>query len=75
LTRERPGPQAKGDRWRGVGLAVLFAAPVGVGVALATLRSTGRPPTDPLVVGAGLVAGAALFALVVLAHCTGANAP
>jgi hypothetical protein len=50
-----------------VGYALLFGLPVGLGVSLAMLRSTGGGVFDPLVAVPGLVAGGALFLLVLAA--------
>lgn len=50
-----------------VGYALLFAVPVAVGVPLAVTRVTGEPFFTPVVAGPGLVAGLAVFLLVVLA--------
>lgn len=50
-----------------LGWALVFAVPVGVGVALVTARQSGSGLLDPLVLGASTVAGGALFALLYLA--------
>lgn len=56
------------------GWAVFFAVPIGVGVTLAALKSTGRPLGDPLVFGTGLVAALSVFSIVVAAVATGPEA-
>lgn len=50
-----------------LGYALLFGLPVGVGVSLAMMRSTGGGVLDPLVALPGLVAGGILFAVVLVA--------
>jgi hypothetical protein len=50
-----------------VGYALLFSVPVGVGVAAAMMRMTGGGPSRLVVFGPGVVAAAALFALVYVA--------
>lgn len=54
----------------GLAWAVLFGLPVGVGVALAAGKSVNAPPTVPLALGMGAVAGLAVFLVVVLALAT-----
>lgn len=48
-----------------LGYALLFAVPVGVGVAGAMMRGTGGGPLSPLVAGPAAVAAVAVFLLVV----------
>lgn len=48
-----------------LGWALLFALPVGVGVAGAMMRGTGGGPLAPLVAGPAAVATLAVFLLVV----------
>lgn len=50
-----------------LGWALLFSAPVGVGVSLAVMRMSGGDLLDPLVALPGVVAAAAVFAFVALA--------
>ena len=50
-----------------IGYALLFGLPVGLGVSLAMMRSTGGGVLDPLVAVPGLVAGGTLFLLVLAA--------
>lgn len=54
-----------------LGYAVLLSLPVGVGVSMGFLKATGGELTDPLVVGAGVVAALAVFALAVLGVAVG----
>lgn len=54
-----------------LGWAILFAVPVGVGVAAAVMRMTGAGPLDPVVALPGLLTAAGVFALVALASATG----
>lgn len=56
-----------------LGWAALFAVPPGVGVALATARMAAAPPTEPIVVAAGVGTAAVLFALVFGAASAGAD--
>jgi ABC-type uncharacterized transport system permease subunit len=51
----------------GLGWALLFSVPVGVGVSLATARMSGRGFTDPLVAGAAVLFAAPLFVVVLTA--------
>jgi hypothetical protein len=50
--------------------ALLFGLPVAVGVALAAGRSVNAPPTIPLAVTMGAVAGIAVFLVVAVAQAT-----
>lgn len=50
-----------------LGYALLFAAPVGVGVAAATMRMTGDGAVTPAVALPGLVAAVAVFLFVAAA--------
>jgi|AntDeeMetagen134_2_1112570.scaffolds.fasta_scaffold01185_6 hypothetical protein len=54
-----------------LGYAVLFSVPVGVGVSMGVLRMAGGGLTNPVVVGAGVVAALVLFAFVVVMLATG----
>ena len=55
-----------------LGYALLFAVPVGVGVAGAMMRGTGGGPLAPVVVGPGAVAAVIVF-LLVLVGASGAE--
>lgn len=55
--------------------AVLFSAPVAVGVWLAFGKATGLPPTHPFVVGGGLLCAAGTFILVILGGSYGSVDP
>jgi hypothetical protein len=48
-----------------LGWALLFSVPVGVGVSMASMRMSRGALSDPIVVLPGVVAAAAVFALVV----------
>lgn len=58
-----------------LGLTVLLSVPVGLGVSTAVIRTTGRAPADPVVLGAGLTTAAILWAFVVVAIHTGPTTP
>mgnify|MGYP006306714581 CR=1 FL=1 len=58
-----------------IGYALLFALPVGVGVAVMMLRVTAATPTDALVVGPSLALAAVVFLLVVAVGVSGSPEP
>lgn len=53
------------------GWAILFAVPVGVGVAMAILETLGTLSALPLAVGAGLIAALGVFLIVYIGGRTG----
>jgi hypothetical protein len=66
-TTEAPPSSAPLDGRTRLGYALLFSAPVGVGVAAATMRVTGAGPSEPVVFGPGAAAAGAVFLLVAVA--------
>jgi hypothetical protein len=58
-----------------LGWALLFAAPVGVGVSAAVMRVTGQAALDPTVALPGAAAAVAVFVLVVVAAAGGSPDP
>jgi hypothetical protein len=59
-------PPPTGDRAT-LGWALLFSVPIGVGVSVAAMRSTGRPPFAPIVAVPGVLSLVAVFVLVAVA--------